>query len=170
MRVRHMHMCVHSPTQVTLLDVSAWPGPRSELRAAAAEHLAQLVKEEGLRCLQQHRADGEQQGSGSAAPHAPRLGVLRTSLGPGVQPGAAQAPVQAAAEGVEVVQHVLGDLECPDGVGQQLFMALRAMDTLGVRAIVVEGVLEHGTGAAVMNRLRKAASRVVALREAPRRV
>jgi len=66
-------------------------------------------------------------------------------------------------QGVEVVQYVLGDFMCPNEVGQQLFTALRVMDTLSVDAIVVEGVMEQDAGAAVMNRLRKASSTIIPL-------
>jgi L-threonylcarbamoyladenylate synthase len=41
---------------------------------------------------------------------------------------------------------------------QGLFSALRALDGLGLDVIVVEGVREQGLGAAVMDRLRRAAS------------
>jgi L-threonylcarbamoyladenylate synthase len=41
---------------------------------------------------------------------------------------------------------------------QGLFSALRALDGLGLDVIVVEGVAEQGLGAAVMDRLRRAAS------------
>jgi L-threonylcarbamoyladenylate synthase len=46
-------------------------------------------------------------------------------------------------------------------VATGLFAALRGMDRLGVRTVFVEGVSDGGAGAAVMNRLRKAASVVV---------
>ncbi len=42
-----------------------------------------------------------------------------------------------------------------------LFAALRLADEMRVSAVVVEGVADRDEGAAVMNRLRKAASRVV---------
>jgi L-threonylcarbamoyladenylate synthase len=41
---------------------------------------------------------------------------------------------------------------------QGLFAALRGLDGLGLEVIVVEGVEEQGLGAAVMDRLRRAAS------------
>ena len=84
---------------------------------------------------------------------------------------------------VEVVQYVLG---CREGeaaaastrmgpspvadtgsgsglVARGLFAALRLADELRVSAVVVEGVADRDEGAAVMNRLRKAASRIVRL-------
>lgn len=62
-----------------------------------------------------------------------------------------------------VREYVLGDLTTPAVVAQQLFVALRVMDELGVTTMVVEGVPEAGEGLAVMNRLRKAASQTVDL-------
>jgi L-threonylcarbamoyladenylate synthase len=52
-------------------------------------------------------------------------------------------------------------LEEPEAVARELFKGLRALDELGLDAIVVEGIPEAREGAAVMNRLRKAAVRVV---------
>jgi len=84
----------------------------------------------------------------------------------GGQPGTCAACLSPSVlQGVEVVEYVLGDLTAPDDVGQQLFAALRMMDTLKVDAIVVEGVLEQDAGSAVMNRLRKASTTVVHLRQ-----
>jgi L-threonylcarbamoyladenylate synthase len=45
--------------------------------------------------------------------------------------------------------------------GRSLFAELRALDDAGVDVIVVEAVEEHGLGLAVMDRLRRAASRRV---------
>jgi L-threonylcarbamoyladenylate synthase len=45
--------------------------------------------------------------------------------------------------------------------GRRLFAELRDADTQGARLVIVEGVLEQGVGVAVMNRLRKASSRIV---------
>lgn len=47
---------------------------------------------------------------------------------------------------------------CVADYARQLFAALRALDALGVDVILVEGVAEEGLGAAVMDRLRRAAS------------
>lgn len=44
---------------------------------------------------------------------------------------------------------------------RRLFAALRAMDQKGMTVILVESWPEHGLGLAVMNRLRKAASKVI---------
>ena len=64
---------------------------------------------------------------------------------------------------VEVVEVVLGCRGDSESVAREMFSALRRMDELRVAAIVVEGVAEEGAGMAVMNRLRKAASRLVPL-------
>ena len=62
-----------------------------------------------------------------------------------------------------VIEYVLGCLGDSGSVARELFAALRLADELGVAAVVVEGVGEEDEGMAVMNRLRKAASRVVQL-------
>ncbi|GIL72269.1 hypothetical protein Vretimale_431 [Volvox reticuliferus] len=60
-------------------------------------------------------------------------------------------------------EYVLGHVSRPAEVASELFAALRHMDEVGVAVIVVEGVRDAGTGVAVMNRLRKAASRIMAV-------
>ena len=47
---------------------------------------------------------------------------------------------------------------CVSDYARSLFAALRDLDALGVEVIIVEGVCEEGLGAAVMDRLRRAAS------------
>jgi L-threonylcarbamoyladenylate synthase len=47
---------------------------------------------------------------------------------------------------------------CTSDYAHSLFAALRDLDALGVEVIIVEGVAEEGLGAAVMDRLRRAAS------------
>ena len=63
--------------------------------------------------------------------------------------------------GVMVLEFVLGSCEQPVVVARELFRALRMVDEAGVQAVVVEGVRDCDEGLAVMNRLRKAATRVV---------
>lgn len=94
---------------------------------------------EVARCLAEHpgqpvgvlRTRGER---GKAAP--PHVVVRWLSRGSG-----------AGDEAAAAAHHLFGDL--------------RDMEALGCRAIVVEGLREEGQGLAVMNRLRKAAARVV---------
>jgi L-threonylcarbamoyladenylate synthase len=63
----------------------------------------------------------------------------------------------------DMIELALGCWGDSESVARRLFSALRRADELQVAAIVVEGVAESGAGMAVMNRLRKAASRVVTL-------
>jgi hypothetical protein len=58
-------------------------------------------------------------------------------------------------------EYCLGPMADPAQVGRALFAALRAAEAEGADAIVAEGVADAGGGAAVMNRLRKAAASVV---------
>ena len=44
---------------------------------------------------------------------------------------------------------------------KELFASFRELDKAGVEAIFVEGVEEKGLGLAIMNRLRKAASKII---------
>ncbi|GFH21372.1 L-threonylcarbamoyladenylate synthase [Haematococcus lacustris] len=86
---------------------------------------------------------------------------------PQAEPGCGEAgcgPVASGASEVEVVEYCLGDIAQPAVVAQHLFLALRRMDEEGVREVLVEGVQEGDEGLAVMNRLRKAATRVEAVR------
>lgn len=63
-----------------------------------------------------------------------------------------------------VTPTVLGCFEEPWVVAQSLFSALRWADTANAEVVIVEGVLETGEGLAVLNRVRKAASCVLQLR------
>ena len=81
----------------------------------------------------------------------------------GVSTASRGTSVSVSSSSVEVVEFVLGCRGDSESVARELFSALRGMDELRVAAIVVEGVAEEGAGMAVMNRLRKAASRVVTL-------
>lgn len=59
------------------------------------------------------------------------------------------------------VVKVLGSRREPQVAAERLFRILREMDALKVDAIVAEGFEERGMGRAVINRLRKAAFRVI---------
>jgi len=63
--------------------------------------------------------------------------------------------------GVRVV--VLGPRRDMYRVARNLFKALRELDTMGVDLAVAEGFEERGLGLAVMNRLRKASTRILRL-------
>ncbi|PNH10570.1 tRNA threonylcarbamoyladenosine biosynthesis protein sua5 [Tetrabaena socialis] len=128
-------------------------------------------------------ASEEQQQQAGAGRAGGRVGVLRTSM-EGLQPGPQAEPAQepvAARPGAQALgphapahgeapahqraaphlEYVLAHVSQPAEVASQLFAGLRYMDEQGVATIVVEGLRDEGVGAAVMNRLRKAASRVV---------
>ena len=57
----------------------------------------------------------------------------------------------------------LGDRDHPETTAASLFRCLREFDLLGVKKIYAEGIDESGLGFTVMNRLRKAATKVVEL-------
>ncbi|KAG2428242.1 hypothetical protein HYH02_014424 [Chlamydomonas schloesseri] len=78
------------------------------------------------------------------------------------QAAAAGGPKGSAVGGDDgVIEYVLGHVSRPADVAAELFAGLRALDEAGCAVILVEGVADEGAGVAVMNRLRKAASRVV---------
>ncbi|ORX98141.1 translation factor [Basidiobolus meristosporus CBS 931.73] len=78
-----------------------------------------------------------------------KVGVLRTSSFP------------LKHRGLPVVEYSLGDGNHPDQVARELFKGLRILDGSGVKFIIVEGIKEDHEGLAVMNRLRKAADKIV---------
>lgn len=111
-----------------------------------------------------------------------RVALLRTTAPPGTPSGLVAAASGLLKVGMDagsgqaldpdpsdlqqpprVIEYVLGCLGDAGSVARELFAALRLADELGVAAIVVEGVAEEDEGMAVMNRLRKAASRLVQL-------
>ena len=101
-----------------------------------------------------------------------RVALLRTTMAPtGVAIGSAPIDGSSAFEGGggsssssdDMIELALGYWGDSESVARRLFSALRRADELQVAAIVVEGVAESGAGMAVMNRLRKAASRIVTI-------
>jgi L-threonylcarbamoyladenylate synthase len=108
-----------------------------------------------------------------AAGGAQRVALLRTTLPAGAPLGwQARGGGEASRGGGEsggsgsgessrggaVLEYCLGPMAAPSEVARRLFAALRDAEDAGAAAIVVEGVPDAGEGAAVMNRLRKAAS------------
>lgn len=84
------------------------------------------------------------------------------ALTPGTpQPGSIAWLTSVGCLRSEVVVYVLGERGDHDQVAHNLFDALRVLDGQGVDAMIVEGVDQEGQGLAIMNRLTKAASRVV---------
>jgi L-threonylcarbamoyladenylate synthase len=73
---------------------------------------------------------------------------------------------------VAFLGHTRVDIESPDfssiilendprDYARSIYRALRALDASGPETIVVEGIGEAGEGAAVMDRLRRAASEII---------
>ncbi|KAI9355700.1 putative GTP-binding controlling metal-binding-domain-containing protein [Zopfochytrium polystomum] len=89
------------------------------------------------------------------------VGVLRTSCRHHVEiPSAALG----AATRWRIEEHQLGDSEqTAAAVARGLFHGLRLLESKGVVVIFVEGPAEEHEGLAVMNRVRKAATRVAPL-------
>lgn len=82
-----------------------------------------------------------------------RMGVLAPEA---VLLGIAPA-VAAAASAGRVVVETLGPSHAPDAAARVLYAALRRLDDAGVDAIVAAGPVRHAVGAAVWDRLRRAA-------------
>ncbi|TPX49434.1 hypothetical protein SeLEV6574_g01458 [Synchytrium endobioticum] len=61
---------------------------------------------------------------------------------------------------VDIEEYHLGST--PNQVAHQLFKGLRELESRGVSVILVEGISDTDEGLAVMNRVRKAASRIIA--------
>ncbi|KAI8358823.1 DHBP synthase RibB-like alpha/beta domain-containing protein [Mortierella sp. GBAus27b] len=62
-----------------------------------------------------------------------------------------------------VIEFPLGQGSKPDDVARELFRGLRYLDGMNVDCIFVEGISDQDEGLAVMNRVRKAASRTISL-------
>ncbi|KAF8924858.1 hypothetical protein BGZ58_001363 [Dissophora ornata] len=99
-----------------------------------------------------------------------RFGILRTSfalpsLGAGAvnTSGRSSGAVDCANSSVDesVIEFPLGQSSKPDDVARELFRGLRFLDGQNVDCIFVEGISEEEEGLAVMNRVRKAASRTI---------
>ncbi|KAF9103163.1 hypothetical protein BGX27_010696 [Mortierella sp. AM989] len=94
-----------------------------------------------------------------------RFGILRTSL---TSQATAQINGNWSAERVngsfnneDVIEFPLGQGSKPEDVARELFRGLRFLDGQDVDCIFVEGISEEDEGLAVMNRVRKAASRTI---------
>ncbi|CAG8478199.1 12030_t:CDS:1 [Acaulospora morrowiae] len=60
-----------------------------------------------------------------------------------------------------IIEYTLGDSSHPEEIARELFKGLRYLDERKVDCIIVEGISEEKEGLAVMNRLRKAASKTI---------
>ncbi|KAG0198922.1 hypothetical protein BGX28_007707 [Mortierella sp. GBA30] len=67
----------------------------------------------------------------------------------------------SGSDGTDVIEFPLGQGSKPEDVARELFRGLRFLDGQKVDCIFVEGISEEDEGLAVMNRVRKAASRTI---------
>jgi len=59
------------------------------------------------------------------------------------------------------IEYFMGDREKPAEIAKELFKALRFVDRLKVSTIFVEGIEDVDEGLAIMNRIRKASSKII---------
>jgi len=59
------------------------------------------------------------------------------------------------------IEYFMGDRENPSDIARELFKALRFVDKLNVSTIFVEGIEDIDEGLAIMNRIRKASSKII---------
>ncbi|KAF9993702.1 hypothetical protein BGZ80_008053 [Entomortierella chlamydospora] len=93
-----------------------------------------------------------------------RFGILRTSFTSPTATPSATSNNQMNGNGSadqDIIEFPLGQGSKPDDVARELFRGLRFLDTQNVDCIFVEGISEEEEGLAVMNRVRKAASRTI---------
>ncbi|CAI2161489.1 17259_t:CDS:1 [Funneliformis geosporum] len=62
---------------------------------------------------------------------------------------------------IRIIEYTLGDSTHPEQIAKELFKGLRYLDERNVDCIIVEGIPEKNEGLAIMNRLRKAASKII---------
>ncbi|KAF9985133.1 hypothetical protein BGZ75_003338 [Mortierella antarctica] len=100
-----------------------------------------------------------------------RFGILRTSFNSSATGGKDSGKRESTGNGdsavdrsldTDVIEFPLGQSSKPEDVARELFRGLRFLDSQNVDCIFVEGISEEDEGLAVMNRVRKAASRTIA--------
>lgn len=123
---------------VAAVGETAWQMAQERLREAGSKAVV------GLFALRENLARHEQA--------AVAAGIPFVLAGP-------SQPAELGRAGVVAIE--AGPASEPAQAAGRLFAALRWFDAAGVVAIVAEGMGEEGLGFAVMNRLRKAARRVV---------
>ncbi|CAO3565448.1 unnamed protein product [Mortierella alpina] len=99
-----------------------------------------------------------------------RFGILRTSFSSSATgsnssenkefTGIGNSAVDRSLD-IDVIEFPLGQSSKPEDVARELFKGLRFLDSQNVDCIFVEGISEEDEGLAVMNRVRKAASRTI---------
>ncbi|KAF9572197.1 hypothetical protein EC968_010134 [Mortierella alpina] len=93
-----------------------------------------------------------------------RFGILRTSFSSSATGGNSTGNGNSTVNGslnTDVIEFPLGQSSKPEDVARELFRGLRFLDSQNVDCIFVEGISEEDEGLAVMNRVRKAASRTI---------
>ncbi|KAF9284541.1 hypothetical protein BGZ68_004608, partial [Mortierella alpina] len=99
-----------------------------------------------------------------------RFGILRTSFSSSATGGNINGNRESSGNDdsavnksldVDVIEFPLGQSSKPEDVARELFRGLRFLDSQNVDCIFVEGISEEDEGLAVMNRVRKAASRTI---------
>ena len=69
--------------------------------------------------------------------------------------------IRCTSDGISNADETLYIGNTPQKVARNLFAAFRTLDQKGMHIIIAEGIDEKHIGLAVMNRMRKAASRVI---------
>ncbi|KAJ3085878.1 hypothetical protein HK102_013725 [Quaeritorhiza haematococci] len=116
-------------------------------KETTSESMARAIEEE-VKSLQHRGVPGP-------------IGIMRTSL-PVSSPAtfSAPAPTSTTRPSLAPIEFFLGDSQHPNQVARNLFKGLRDLEAKGCKWILVEGISEEREGMAVMNRLRKAASKI----------
>ncbi|KAG0341366.1 hypothetical protein BG004_006048 [Podila humilis] len=94
-----------------------------------------------------------------------RFGILRTSFSNTAVTTNGSSFITSSGDNstldADIIEFPLGQGSRPDDVARELFKGLRYLDSQKVDCIFVEGISEEDEGLAVMNRVRKAASRTI---------
>jgi L-threonylcarbamoyladenylate synthase len=168
MKYRH-----YSPdARVVLLDAGegAWAGGpavrAAALRSAALSELRDMAAT-GVASVAWLRTSTDSGGGVEVAGCSDSEQAVVGTVANGGAAGGANArgssASASASAGLQLHEVFLGGGDDPGRVARTLFGALRDADARGVQVVLVEGVPDADEGLAVMNRLRKAASRVVAV-------
>ncbi|KAG0051396.1 hypothetical protein BGZ83_003819 [Gryganskiella cystojenkinii] len=150
MKYRH-----YSPeAEVVLVEYATTTGSNGSSSEAPTAQYSVILKE-----IERLKAEGKT-----------RFGILRTSFnsshpinsnGNGAQRNGVSLSSSSLPVAENVIEFPLGQGSKPDDVARELFRGLRYLDDQKVDCIFVEGIREEDEGLAVMNRLRKAASRTI---------
>jgi L-threonylcarbamoyladenylate synthase len=160
--MKYRHYSPTSPVYLLIPNASHSDSPSQVHSLSAEGFLREAVAE---------LEEGEEDGGGGERRQRRRFGLLSLTGSPLTT--ALQRVGAVDSVSLDWVLHPLGDMtsdgntEGTGGAGyvadaaRALFDGLISLDKLSVDAIIVEGVVEEREGLAVMNRIRKAAGRVV---------